>query len=83
MAAKFDSLKNYCSQLAQHTIILSFDEIERILGEKLCDSAYLYPAYWSKNRTDTCVSAIIDGGYEIEKIDLQKKTILLTRKQRL
>lgn len=83
MAGKFDSLKNYLSQQTGHTISFSFKDIEHILGEKLCNSAYLYSAYWSRNRKYTCVSAIIDGGYKIEELDLQGQTIVLKKNNEL
>ncbi|MGL4449983.1 MAG: DUF7662 domain-containing protein [Sarcina sp.] len=50
---KFIELSRYLSQIDNSEVKLEFKKVESILGEKLCNSAYKYSAYWHPSETHT------------------------------
>lgn len=74
---KFLPLKQHLESLATDALALSFTKIEEILGMKLCDSAYKYPAYWHISPTHTMPNTILEAGYRITRIDLKEQQITL------
>lgn len=77
---KFYPLTKYLSNRIEKTIVFSFPEIEQIISEPLCYSAYTYKAYWSPSKTHMLPNAIIEAGYKIDDIDLGKQRIILKRR---
>ena len=66
---KFIKLENYLKTKSEESFILSFDEIENILGFKLTDSAYLYPAYWHPGKdVYPFANMVMNCGYKMEAI---------------
>lgn len=43
---KFQALQDYLTKCEKAALELTFDDIERILGFKLANSAYRYEPYW-------------------------------------
>jgi len=83
MEYKFQKLKNFFINQHAKRIDMTFDKIEKILGFKLCDSAYKYQAYWNhkSSPTHTFPRAWVEAGYEIEsmsKID-EHRVIFIRR----
>lgn len=76
---KFINLSRYLRENNEDTIVLKFSEIESILGEKMCKSAYTYPAYWSLSETHTFPLAWINEGYTLKNLDLKNRIIVLTK----
>lgn len=58
---------------------LSFRQIEDIIGETLCKSAYNYNAYWNPSATHILPHTIIEAGYEIVNVDLIGKSVELKK----
>ena len=77
--SKFVGLEYFLKNKNGSSLSLSFDEIERITGEKLYPSAYKYTAYWHPSKTHVLPNLIVECGYEIESIDLINKAIKLRR----
>lgn len=76
---KFSKLSQYLRDKDEDTITLSFLEIESILGEKMCKSAYNYQAYWSLFKTHTFPLAWINEGYILKSLDLKNTIIILDK----
>lgn len=76
---KFYPLTNYLSNITEKNLVLSFFEIERIISEQLCYSAYTYRAYWAPSKTHMLPNAILEAGFEIDNIDLSKQRIILKK----
>jgi len=68
MAYKFQKLKDFFSNQRNKRIVLTFKQIEEILGFKLCDSAYKHRVYWNdkSSPTHTFTKAWTEAGYEVE-----------------
>lgn len=77
--SKFVNLEIFLEAQTKDRLTLTFEEIERITGEKLYPSAYKYAAYWQPSKTHVLPNLIIDCGYEFELVDLKKKLIKLIR----
>lgn len=77
--SKFVNLEKFLEAQTKNQLSLTFEEIERITGEKLCSSAYKYAAYWQPSKTHVLPNLIIDCGYKIEMVDLNEKIIKLIR----
>lgn len=72
---KFAGLTDYFRKLRIPEITLNFKQIEQVIGTKLSDSAYIYPAYWSPSKTHTITKCWIDNGYIISKLDLKEQQV--------
>lgn len=72
---KFLELATYFGKSKGNYIRLSFEQIEAILGQKLCSSAYKYTAYWHPSKTHTITATWIDSGYKLSGIDLVNQTV--------
>lgn len=70
---KFEALMNYFKSIKNdNNIVLTYDDIEKILGFKLKPSAYKYSAYWRQSETHTITRAWIESGWNIEELKLAK-----------
>jgi hypothetical protein len=77
--SKFNFLADYLKNNKNDELVLSFEEIEKINGEKLCATAYHNKAYWYCSQTHTLANMIDGCGYDISA-DLKNKRLLLTKK---
>ena len=68
---KYDSLKKY---LRNYQISLSYPMIEKIIGEKLPESAYKYKAWWA-NGGHIQAYSWLDAGWKVKRVDLGKEII--------
>ncbi len=72
---KFERLKDFFYELKEDEITMTFNRIEKIIGEKLPDSAYKYPAYWSPSETHTITKCWIEQGYTILHLSMNLQQI--------
>ena len=73
---KYDPLFRYLKQTSKSQNILTYAEIERILSEKLPDSAYKYKQWWDNN-SHVQSKAWRDAGYTVETVSLGDKVIFV------
>lgn len=71
---KYRPLEQYLMACKSETVHLTFKEIEEIIGQELCESAYTYSAYWNPNRPLVWK----DFGYKMTK-NLKDQTITLSK----
>lgn len=75
---KFDGLINYLEKSNEKKLVLSFDYIEILIGQQLCDSAYKYEEYWQP--AGHCLPKhILNTGYSIDKVNLRQEIIILKK----
>ena len=77
--SKFINLTAYFHNLRKNNVSLSFNDIEKILKFKLCDSAYKYKTYFTNNKDGMIGESWTSQGYRISKIDMEKRKIDFTR----
>lgn len=74
MPNKYDPLAEYLEDLPanQSEVILSFSEVERILGASLPDSAFEYREWWSNQadyRNRPQAAAWMAAGFRVEEVN--------------
>lgn len=77
---KFSAIKKYLESCGKSKIALTFAEVENIIGNELCRSAYTYPAYWKPSKTHAMPNSIVAAGYEVISVDLTSKRIDLAKR---
>jgi hypothetical protein len=66
---KYNLLMKYFEKLKDNKVMLTFDDIEKIIGFKLPKSAYQYIAYWGVGKTHTITRSWVENGWK--KTDLK------------
>lgn len=58
-------------------IVLSFEQIEEIIGDKLPEAATKYRPWWGneKGNTSRQCHAWMDAGWEVDKVDLPSRIV--------
>jgi len=82
MAGKYTPLENYLRDLpeSQREVTLGFEQIERILNDKLPSSAY-EQSWWANEKEGNHVNARSwsNAGWKVESLDVNKKWVKLVR----
>ena len=76
---KYYKLQNYFSNANEPVLLMSFSEIEQILGFRLSTSAYQYPAVWSNSYSHSLAAAWLRAGYRSEQLSLERQTIVFRK----
>lgn len=71
---RYDPLYEYLRSASRDEIILSFSDIEKVLGFELPLSAYTYSAWWV-NGGHSQANAWLDAGYKVGRIDVSEKAV--------
>ncbi len=83
MTGKYTPLENYLRDLpvSQKEVILSFEQIERILNDKLPPSAYQYQAWWANQKEGSHVEAFawMDAGWLVDTVNFTEKWVRFVR----
>jgi len=59
---------------------MTFDQIERVIGEKLPRSAHRYRAWWSNNPDNSVMTkAWLDAGFRSEQVDMEQRKLVFRR----
>jgi len=74
----FTPLYEYLRKQGKQTLKLSFDEVETIIGKKLCASACKYHSYWYPAKDRPLSNVIFNAGYDVKSVDLKGRFITLT-----
>ena len=78
--SKYAPLADYLRSAGQDFVPMSFDDIERIIGATLPNSAMNYRAWWSNNPTNSVMTrAWLEAGYKTEKVDMAGKTLVFVK----
>lgn len=73
--SKFINLEAYFHNLRKINITLTFKDIEKKLGFKLCDSAYKYRSYFTNNKEGMISNSWISQGYVLTKVDMKNQKL--------
>lgn len=83
MAGKYTPLEKYLDGIAPsiREITLTFEQIERILNDKLPPSAKRYKVWWSNEIEGSHVQARswVDAGWFKESVDFARKQVRMVR----
>jgi hypothetical protein len=69
--------------LRNPTVALTFDEIEKIINDKLPPAALKYRPWWGDEKSDKSrqCKAWMDAGWEVGRVDLKARVVLFRRAQ--
>lgn len=72
---KFIALTAYLEKCGEDKIKMTFSEIEKIIGCRLLDSAYTYPAQWSNSESHSLAFGWLNAGYLTRQVNISKQTV--------
>lgn len=67
---KYDLLMLHFEKLKNNKVVLTYDDIEKIIGFKLPNSAYQYSAYWGVSKTHSITRSWVENGWKKTKLKL-------------
>lgn len=76
---KFIALTAYLEKCGKDEIKMSFSEIEKIIGFRLSDSAYSYPAQWSNSESQSFAFGWLNAGYLTRQVNIPEQTVEFVR----
>jgi hypothetical protein len=83
MAGKYTPLEKYLRGLPvnQREVVLSFEQIERIINAKLPPSAYGYHQWWENEKEGNHVNARAwaNAGWKVDQVNFKEKWVKLVR----
>lgn len=80
---KYDPLAQYLNHLDNESWEARFEDIERVLGFELPDSAYTYPAWWANQQGHhSQTRGWRDVGWETRDVDLAGKRVTFVRSRK-
>ena len=85
MTSKYTPFELYLRSLSlgQKEITLSFEQVERILNDKLPRSAYQHRAWWANEKSGSHVHAHawLDAGWKVDTVNFSAKWVHLVREK--
>lgn len=72
---KFLELTTYLEHCGKEQLVLSFIEIERIIGFRLSKSAYKYPAQWSNSESQSFAFGWLNAGYQTRNVNIPNQSV--------
>jgi hypothetical protein len=83
MTGKYTPLEQYLTALhaSQQDVTLAFEQVERILNDKLPPSAYQYQAWWANQKEGSHVEAFawVDAGWLVDAVNFAEKWVRFIR----
>ena len=83
--SKYSPLRRYLSDLPSDTeeITISFDQVERMIGDKLPNSASRYLEWWSNEESGSHVQAHawMNANWVVETVNLNDKWVRFHRER--
>lgn len=79
---KFSQLDSFFQRCILPSVTLTFKEIEEIIGEPLCKSAYTIRQYWYSTAENSISKSWLMNGYTLKRLHLEKKKIVFHKTER-
>lgn len=78
---KYSALSSHLASIPNLTesTLMTFAEIEKVMGEKLPDSAYKYRAWWSNDPSKPNAASWLSQGWKAQSLSLSEKRLLFVR----
>lgn len=77
--SKYSKLYEYFARCTKSVFCISFSELEKIIGCKLCKSLYETESYWRAKGKNLISNCWLRNGYKIKRIFLKEKKITFVR----
>ncbi len=80
---KYEPLSEFLRQQQDDEIRMSFEQIERIIGEKLPPKAQHHRAWWSNSPSNNVMTkAWLSAGFRSEQVDMERRKLVFRRVMR-
>lgn len=83
MAGKYTPFEHYLRRLPATTrdVTLTFDQVERIINDKLPPSAFTRSVWWANEKNSSKVEchSWMGAGWKVEHVDLHRKVVRFVR----
>jgi hypothetical protein len=77
---KYQPLTEFLRRQSSDVTSMSFDEVERVIGQRLPESARRHRAWWSNNPQNSVMTqAWLDAGFESEQVDMTRRRLVFRR----
>ena len=76
---QFDPLEEHFRQRTESVVTLAFDEIDKILGKTLCNSARRHKYYWYNREPHRISHCWLSNGYKIKSLRLDKEHVVFEK----
>jgi DNA-binding XRE family transcriptional regulator len=77
--SKYHPLYMYLERVEEEQVVLTFEEIERVIGASLPPSARSNRAFWSNRTGGSQASAWMEAGFHVVSLDLQEGLVTFGR----
>lgn len=77
---KFIALTAYLEKCGKDELKMTFSEIEKIIGFRLSESAYTYPAQWSNSESQSFAFGWLNAGYITRQVNIPQQTVEFVKK---
>lgn len=78
--SKYSPLTEHLASVPSDVVMMSFAEVEQVLGGKLPTSAQTHRAWWSNNpQNNVMTRAWLDAGFQSEQVDLTGGKLVFRR----
>ena len=77
---KYEPLKEFLRRSRTREVRMTFDQIERVIGEKLPPKAQHHRAWWSNSPTNNVMTkAWLEAGFRSEQVDMEGRKLVFRR----
>ena len=78
--SKYKPLEEYLSRSQEHSIKLTFKQVEEIIGTSLPPSATRYRGWWSNNPHNGVIAhSWLNAGYKSAQVDMKSQTLFFVK----
>ena len=80
---KYEELKRFFQNQLENRIELTFSQIEKIISDKLPESAFKYRAWWANDKTHVHATAWLNVDWQVKKVDFNHHIVSFEKKKEL
>ena len=78
--AKYDPLRDWLvAESHRGEVTLGFDDVERLIGSALPNSAHQHPAWWANDPTHVQAQAWLGTGWLVDAVDQRGERVRFRR----
>jgi hypothetical protein len=82
---KYDPLRKYLSNISNNKVVLSFEQIQKIIGSGFPPRAYDLRQWWenskSSKKAHVQAKAWLDAGWEVDSVDFKNQRVTFRKIQ--
>jgi hypothetical protein len=72
---KYYPLERHLSKLSTKSTMMTFNQVERVLGDVLPEAASKYRQWWANDRTHVHARAWLSAGWEVQAVDWSRSIV--------